>query len=215
MKFDTAAHELAYRLAEDDWEGDETAPSGAFAAVDLDESVSDQRIVSLALRGPHLIVTENSDGIVAVRGYEKDERDRLIRQYRNAYNLWLADIAPADALAAIMNYQQAAEDTSTDDAGDTYSGRGLPWSQEAQLQAQNEVIEFITSNGDDCREFAESHAGWPQVGIDFWLTRNRHGAGFWDRGVGAVGQRLTDAAHPWGELHVWLNEQGELEFEGA
>ena len=32
-----------------------------------------------------------------------------------------------------------------------------------------------------------------QIGHDFWLTRNGHGAGFWDRGLGPVGDRLTHA----------------------
>lgn len=28
-------------------------------------------------------------------------------------------------------------------------------------------------------------------GVDFWLTRNGHGAGFWDRGLGEVGDALA------------------------
>lgn len=43
-----------------------------------------------------------------------------------------------------------------------------------------------------------------QVGHDFWLTRNHHGAGFWDRGLGELGDRLTKAAHAYGE--TWLGE---------
>ena len=37
-----------------------------------------------------------------------------------------------------------------------------------------------------------------QVGHDFWLTRNGHGAGFWDRGLGEIGDRLTKAAEVYG-----------------
>jgi hypothetical protein len=33
--------------------------------------------------------------------------------------------------------------------------------------------------------YDEGHAGH-----DFWLTRNGHGAGFWDRGLGEVGENL-------------------------
>lgn len=39
-------------------------------------------------------------------------------------------------------------------------------------------------------------------GVDFWLTRNGHGAGFWDRGYGSVGERLTEAAHAYGEKYL-------------
>lgn len=33
---------------------------------------------------------------------------------------------------------------------------------------------------------------WRHLCHDYWLTRNGHGAGFWDRGLGDAGQRLTD-----------------------
>lgn len=31
------------------------------------------------------------------------------------------------------------------------------------------------------------------AGHDFWLTRNGHGVGFWDRGLGELGDKLTEA----------------------
>lgn len=40
------------------------------------------------------------------------------------------------------------------------------------------------------------------AGMDFWLTRNHHGAGFWDRGDDPVLESLTDAAHAYGECDV-------------
>ena len=30
---------------------------------------------------------------------------------------------------------------------------------------------------------------------DYWLTRNGHGVGFWDRGLGPVGDRLIDLSY--------------------
>lgn len=49
-----------------------------------------------------------------------------------------------------------------------------------------------------------------RAGHDFWLTRNGHGAGFWDRGLETpdgedVGQKLTDLAHSFGEAHLWVS----------
>jgi hypothetical protein len=41
-----------------------------------------------------------------------------------------------------------------------------------------------------------------QIGHNFWLTRNRHGAGFWDLGLGERGQWLTQMAHPFGECRL-------------
>ena len=51
-------------------------------------------------------------------------------------------------------------------------------------------------------------------GHDFWLTRNRHGAGFWDRGYGTLGARLTDACRPYGDAYCYgpeTNDQGSAE----
>lgn len=45
---------------------------------------------------------------------------------------------------------------------------------------------------------------WPgQFGHDLALTRNHHGAGFWDRGLGDAGDVLTDWAHSLGTLNVF------------
>lgn len=38
-----------------------------------------------------------------------------------------------------------------------------------------------------------------QIGHDFYLTRNHHGAGFWDRDLGAIGESLTKMSHLFGE----------------
>lgn len=70
--------------------------------------------------------------------------------------------------------------------------------------------------GQECRDFCD--ACWDdlqavdpeQAGHDFHLTRNRHGAGFWDRGLGDVGERLTAAAHAYGEDYLYAGDDGQL-----
>ena len=47
-----------------------------------------------------------------------------------------------------------------------------------------------------------------QVAHDFWLTRNGHGAGFWDRGLGELGDKLTSAAEAWGSIYLYLGDDG-------
>ena len=44
-----------------------------------------------------------------------------------------------------------------------------------------------------------------QVAHDFWLTRNYHGAGFWDRGLNSLGEKLTDIAHKYGEYDLFID----------
>jgi hypothetical protein len=49
---------------------------------------------------------------------------------------------------------------------------------------------------------------WEQIGYDFWLTRNGHGAGFWDRGEGELGQRLTESAKLQGSRDLYAGDDG-------
>ena len=48
-----------------------------------------------------------------------------------------------------------------------------------------------------------------QFAHDFWLTRNGHGAGFWDRGLGDLGYQLTKLAKSFGECNLWLHDDSQ------
>lgn len=67
---------------------------------------------------------------------------------------------------------------------------------------------FIEANAEDLDQMAPE-----QVGHDFWLTRNGHGAGFWDRGLREVGQRLTDACRPYGDSNLYLGDDQKIYTE--
>lgn len=49
-----------------------------------------------------------------------------------------------------------------------------------------------------------------QIGHDFTLTRNHEGAGFWDRGLGEVGDLLTAACRPFGTWQIEADDEGDL-----
>ena len=49
-----------------------------------------------------------------------------------------------------------------------------------------------------------------QVGHDFWLTRNGHGTGFWDRGLGELGEKLTRACKTFGESYMYIGDDGRV-----
>ena len=71
----------------------------------------------------------------------------------------------------------------------------------------------------DCASFYSDPSNAPylelwddsQAGHDFWLTRNRHGAGFWDRyfdggELEAAGDALTRASKPYGEVDLYVGD---------
>lgn len=68
-------------------------------------------------------------------------------------------------------------------------------------ELRDDLAAFVADNRDDLAGMDSA-----QVGHDFWLTREGHGAGFWDRGLGERGDRLTAAAKIYGEfdLGLWI-----------
>lgn len=70
----------------------------------------------------------------------------------------------------------------------------------------------------DCQSFQEANAddldasGLPvaEQGYLFWLNRNGHGVGFWDRPGGEVGDRLSDAAHDYGSVDLYVGDDGAV-----
>lgn len=50
-----------------------------------------------------------------------------------------------------------------------------------------------------------------KVAYHFWLTRNRHGAGFWDGDYPEkIGKQLTDLAHGFRELDPYVGDDGKI-----
>lgn len=67
----------------------------------------------------------------------------------------------------------------------------------------------------DCKKFIRDNtdaliatgARAEQNGHDFWLTRNRHGVGFWDRGYPKeLGDALTRASQKFGEQSPYVGD---------
>ncbi len=67
------------------------------------------------------------------------------------------------------------------------------------------VANLSNSNPDVVRLWTDE-----QLGHDFWLTRNGHGTGFWDRGHGAAGANLTTWARSFGESDLYVGDDGQL-----
>lgn len=80
----------------------------------------------------------------------------------------------------------------------------------ALAQARDECADFLSLCA---REGLDVSGLEPRrFGHDFWLTRNGHGAGFWDRGLGALGGALTKWAKVAGSRDVIETDTDELEF---
>jgi len=93
---------------------------------------------------------------------------------------------------------------------------------EAQEKILKDCMHFMNDNMLDLmlawKGYAKSQRGsqWsgPSLaGHDFWLTRNHHGAGFWDRELGDVGDRLTEACRAYRELDLYVTDDRKIGIE--
>lgn len=87
----------------------------------------------------------------------------------------------------------------------------LDFSSEAKMEAEKDCKAFLDSPR--CHELIGDNA--TQAGHDFWLTRNGHGAGFFDsdRPWGKInGETLTKESKKFPEINVYV-EGGKLYFE--
>jgi hypothetical protein len=82
--------------------------------------------------------------------------------------------------------------------------------QESRLAMLRDVADFLTGLPTVDLADALEELGAAGIGHDFWLIRNRHGAGFWDRELGALGDRLTDAAQAYGESYLYVGDDGRV-----
>ncbi len=78
----------------------------------------------------------------------------------------------------------------------------------ALARAAADCARFQLENRDalDAAEITDASAGH-----DLWLTRCGHGAGYWDRDLGEVGEVLTRAAHAFGERWLYVADDGTID----
>lgn len=104
-------------------------------------------------------------------------------------------------------YVEASLWSSTDDDNEPLDGL---------YDADCIALEALQTMIAECQDFQTANAediatDLARAGHDFWLTRNHHGAGFWDGDwAPAVGQRLTQNAHAYGECNLYVGDDGLL-----
>jgi len=122
---------------------------------------------------------------------------------------WMGDPEPRHPMnieKVVAAYLEVAIWASTDEEGDPLNDQYdiEDVSLEARALAMEDCQDFITENEALLAGLSEE-----SIGRDFWFTRNRHGTGFWDSGLGKIGETLTENAHAYGEsnMYVWSDDQ--------
>lgn len=87
-----------------------------------------------------------------------------------------------------------------------------PWSGEAMTQASIECAEFVR----EAERSGLDLGAWDAVelGHCLWLSRNGHGAGFFDRDLPHA-DALQELARGFGERAMYLGDDGQVYFFGG
>jgi hypothetical protein len=112
-------------------------------------------------------------------------------------------------MSLLNDYLMCALWSSTGDNNEPLDGsyHVQDFAPEALALARRDCERFLAENASDIA------GNYQQAGHDFWLTRNRHGAGFWDGDwPKEVGKRLTKASHAYGETDVYVGDDRRLYF---
>lgn len=117
--------------------------------------------------------------------------------------------------AFVLGYIEAAFFTSTDSKDrpldSEYSVSNLSKASRRTIEA--ECNEFIGKAGELLEEAMERGRDEEHLGHDYWLTRNGHGTGFWDRPElegGDLGKKLSDLSQ--GERYLEVSRRGLVRY---
>ena len=80
-------------------------------------------------------------------------------------------------------------------------------SPELVTSMKEDVVDFVKGNKE---VLEQSKLSDDQIGHDFWLNRNGHGVGFWDRGLGEIGTKLSEAAEVYSGIDLYVGDDGKI-----
>lgn len=118
----------------------------------------------------------------------------------------------------------SSHDESTPDGGEpmdnNYSTEDI--AEETLEEMRKDCLDFLTAHPEesDIPSFLAvlSDEQLELAGHDFWLTRNGHGAGFWDGdwddleefGGESWGEKLTERSKPYGSVDLYVGDDGKI-----
>lgn len=103
----------------------------------------------------------------------------------------------------------------TDDPDDDTSFESAGFSRDDLTESARDTVlrschDFFTDQVDDLADYADNRSHnrangtvWEHAGHDFYLSAAGHGTGFWDRGLGELGDRLHAAAGIYGDVNPY------------
>jgi hypothetical protein len=80
---------------------------------------------------------------------------------------------------------------------------------DSKIEAYLDIQKFIENAGYEAIIEAIDKNGLNKLGMDIWLTRNRHGSGFFDHGYENE-EILINSAEKLGKSHIFIDNNGKI-----
>jgi len=129
---------------------------------------------------------------------------KYLKMYENyGDDFILGDVIEGYLEAALWSSGEEFDEYSIDDLSD--------YAREAASTDVEIFIAELKDNGllDELRdEMEDSH-----IGHDLWLTRNGHGAGFWDRNLDELGEQVSEICTSYGTVTLYVSDDGKIEID--
>ena len=124
-----------------------------------------------------------------------------------------SDFVRAYVAAALWSSNDESRPDGGDPLDDNYDIEDF--APETLLEMEEDCRRFCEENGSLLAQYvSDQYTPADLGGHDFWLTRNRHGSGYWDRTDWlprkSVRDRLTAASHRCGEYHLYVGDDGKI-----
>jgi len=95
-----------------------------------------------------------------------------------------------------------------DDGGQLDDGYDvLDISQNLYWRSDSDVKNFVELAGNMLDDWTDE-----QIGHDFWLTRNGHGAGFWDRDLPFKDELTEIVKNNYNTIDIYVTDSGEIDY---
>lgn len=137
------------------------------------------------------------------------EEERLNSEYSSDYDEVFNDDDDDDSISDIDKLVKLSANMNNKGI-DKFSKEDIE--VDSLIKTYTDIKQFLTMVGNNV-DVAIDENGLQQLGHDIWLTRNRHGAGFFDRGYDdEIEKLLMDASHKLGEVDLYINDNMKLSF---
>lgn len=132
----------------------------------------------------------------------------------------ISDFVRGYLAAALWSTSYTPTDEEGNDCGPTVELDRYEWAEGEAEKLHADCLAFMEANAVDLKEYADQisydpgqGSAWDYAGHDFWLTRNGHGVGYWDRQLAELGDRLTTACKQFATVDLYLGDD-ELVYVG-